>query len=337
MAEKTFIIAEAGVNHNGSLERAKLMVAAAAEAGANAIKFQTFSAKTLVTKHAAKACYQKKTTGNKDNQYEMLKKLELTYQDFFTLKQCCKQADIEFMSTPFDLSTIDMLVALGLEKWKLPSGEVTNLPYLRKIGALNKEIIASTGMCDLDEVSAMLKALELAGTKREKITLLHCNTEYPTPMKDVNLRAMKTLAEEFPGLKSIGYSDHTLGIEVPIAAVAMGATVLEKHFTLDRKLPGPDHQASLEPDELSLMIRSIRHIEQAMGHDIKMPTPSELKNRQIARKSIVAARAISANEIFSENNLTVKRPGTGVSPMHWDELIGRRAARNYVEDELIDE
>ena len=336
MIKTTYIIAEAGVNHNGSLERAKAMVVAAASAEVDAVKFQTFKAETLVTRTAEKAGYQEKTTGVSESQYEMLKKLELTRSDFQELKVCCAQNRIEFLSTPFDLSTIDLLEELGIEKWKLPSGEITNLPYLRKIGSLSQEVIASTGMCDLDEIAAALKVLESAGTAREKITLLHCNTEYPTPMDDVNLRAMKTLRDAFPGLKGVGYSDHTLGIEVPIAAVALGATVIEKHFTLDRTLPGPDHRASLEPEELSAMVRAIRNIETALGDGVKTPTPSESKNRPIARKSIVAARHITAGETFTGENLTVKRPGTGISPMRWDEWIGQTAKRDYDEDELID-
>jgi len=336
MAEATYIIAEAGVNHNGSLERAKAMVVAAAEAGVDAVKFQAFTAGTLVTRAAAKAGYQAETTSAAESQYEMLKKLELARSDFQELKICCAQNRIEFLSTPFDLSTIDLLVELGIEKWKLPSGEMTNLPYLRKIGSLGQEVIASTGMCDLEEVAEALKVLESAGTTRKQITLLHCNTEYPTPMDDVNLRAMETLRAAFPGLKGVGYSDHTLGIEVPVAAVAMGATIIEKHFTLDRSLPGPDHRASLEPDELSAMVQAIRNIETALGDGGKNPTASESKNRPIARKSIVAAKHIDEGEVFTEENLTVKRPGTGISPMRWDDLVGRVAGRNYEEDELID-
>jgi len=336
MAEATYIIAEAGVNHNGSLERAKAMVVAAAEAGVDAVKFQAFTAGTLVTRAAAKAGYQAETTSAAESQYEMLKKLELARSDFQELKICCAQNRIEFLSTPFDLSTIDLLVELGIEKWKLPSGEITNLPYLRKIGTLGQEVIASTGMCDLEEVAEALEVLESAGTFRGQISLLHCNTEYPTPMDDVNLRAMETLRHEFPGLKGVGYSDHTLGIEVPVAAVAMGATIIEKHFTLDRSLPGPDHRASLEPDELSAMVQAIRNIETALGDGGKNPTASESKNRPIARKSIVAAKHIDEGEVFTEENLTVKRPGTGISPMRWDDLVGRVAGRNYEEDELID-
>ncbi len=330
------IIAEAGVNHNGSLARAKAMVVAAASTGVDAVKFQTFKAETLVTRTATKADYQEKATGKEESQYEMLKRLELSLSDFQRLEECCKHNGVEFLSTPFDPSTIDLLVGLGIHKWKLPSGEMTNLPYLRKIGSLGQEIIASTGMCDLGEIAAALEVLESAGTAREQITLLHCNTEYPTPMRDVNLRAMDALRREFSGLKGVGYSDHTLGIEIPVAAVAMGATVIEKHFTLDRSLPGPDHKASLEPDELAAMVQAIRNVEVALGNGVKKPTPSESKNKPIARKSVVAAQRIVAGEIFSEENLTVKRPGTGASPMLWEELIGQTARRNYEEDELID-
>jgi N,N'-diacetyllegionaminate synthase len=331
-----FIIAEVGVNHNGSLERAKAMVVKAAQAGVDAVKFQTFRAETLVTGTAAKAGYQEQTTGSEESQFQMLKKLELCAADFCELKVCCENHQLEFLSTPFDLTSIDLLADVGITCWKLPSGEITNLPYLRKIGSLGQEVILSTGMCDMDEVAAALAVLEKAGTPREKITLLHCNTEYPTPMSDVNLKAMNTLRVAFPGLKGVGYSDHTLGIEVPIAAVAMGATVIEKHFTLERNLPGPDHKASLEPDELAAMVRAIRNIEAALGDGVKKPTPSELKNKPVARKSIVAAGPIAGGEMFSEENLTVKRPGTGISPMRWDELLGTRAIRNYQKDELID-
>lgn len=334
--ENVFIIAEAGVNHNGLLERAKTMIAAAAAAGVHAVKFQTFVAETLVTRVAVKAGYQQETTGSTESQYEMLKKLELTPSDFRELKVCCEANRVEFLSTPFDLSTIDLLADIGIQKWKLPSGEITNLPYLRKIGSFGQEVILSTGMCDLNEIAAALSVLESAGTPQEQITLLHCNTEYPTPMCDVNLRAMQPLRDAFPRLKGVGYSDHTLGIEVPIAAVAMGATVIEKHFTLDRNLPGPDHKASLEPAELAAMVQAIRNIEVSLGNGKKTPTLSELKNRPIARKSIVAAKGILAGEIFTEENLTVKRPGTGISPMRWDELMGQQANRDYAKDELID-
>ena len=337
MAGKTYIIAEAGVNHNGSLDRAKEMVEAAAIAGVDAVKFQTFRAETLVTRAAAKAGYQEQATGSEESQYEMLKKLELTASDFLKLKAHCEVNNVEFLSTPFDLSTIDLLKDLGINKWKLPSGEITNLPYLRKIGAFGQEILLSTGMCDLDEVAAALAVLEGAGAERSQITLLHCNTEYPTPMSDVNLRAMKTLKAAFPGLKGVGYSDHTLGVEVSIAAVAMGATVIEKHFTLDKTLPGPDHRASLELDELAAMVLAIRNIETSLGDGVKRPSASEQKNISIVRKSIVAAVSIMCGERFSVDNLTVKRPGNGLSPMCWDELIGTTADRDYDADERIEQ
>lgn len=336
MSNHVFIIAEAGVNHDGSLERAKAMIDAAAKAQVDAIKFQTFTAETLVTRAAKKADYQQTTTGAVESQYEMLKKLELSAADFRELKAYCEFCQVEFLSTPFDLSAIDLLVNLGIKKWKLPSGEITNLPYLRKIGAFRQDIILSTGMSDLDEIAAALAILESAGTAREQITLLHCNTEYPTPMRDVNLKAMVTLRNAFPGLNGVGYSDHTLGIEAPTAAVALGATVIEKHYTLDCSLPGPDHRASLEPDKLAAMVRAIRNIEAALGDGVKQPSPSELKNKPIARKSIVAARRIAAGEVFTIQNLTVKRPGTGISPMRWDDVVGRVADRDYDADEVID-
>jgi N,N'-diacetyllegionaminate synthase len=331
---KTFIIAEAGVNHNGSLDRAKDMVKVAAKAGVDAIKFQTFRAETLVTKDAIKADYQIKASGQSETQFEMLKKLELSVESHLELIECCRSNKIEFLSTPFDLTTIDLLVDMGLKKWKIPSGEITNLPYLRKIASLGQEIILSTGMADLGEIEDALDVLTGAGTKLKDITILHCNTEYPTPFEDVNLRAMLTIKAEFPGVK-IGYSDHTLGIEIPIAAVATGATIIEKHFTLDKNMPGPDHKASLEPDELTAMVKAIRNIETALGNGIKKPSPSELKNKPIARKSIVAARNIRKGESFTEENLTAKRPGTGISPMRWDKVIGQVAQKDYGKDELI--
>lgn len=338
---KTYIIAEAGVNHNGSLDRAKDMVKVAAKAGVDAIKFQTFRAETLVTKDAIKADYQIKadnqikTSGQSETQFEMLKKLELSVESHLELMECCRLNQIEFLSTPFDLTTIDLLVEMGLKKWKIPSGEITNLPYLRKIASLGQEIILSTGMADLGEIEDALDVLTGAGTKLKDITALHCSTEYPTPMQDVNLKAMQTIKSAFPGIH-VGYSDHTKGIEVPIAAVAMGATIIEKHFTLDKNLPGPDHKASLEPDELTAMVRAIKNIETALGNGIKKPSSSELKNMAIARKSIVAAQAIAAGEKFANDNLTVKRPGTGLSPMKWDEVVGKTATKNYSKDELID-
>lgn len=332
---KTFIIAEAGVNHNGSLEMAIKMVEAAAKAGADAVKFQTFTADKIVARGAPKAEYQKETTGPDESQWEMVKKLELDEETHQILLNHCGEKGIQFLSTPFDLDSIDLLNRLGMEIFKIPSGEITNLPYLRKIGALKKELILSTGMSDLGEIEDALHVLVKSGTLLENVTVLHCSTEYPTPFENVNLKAMLTIKNAFPGI-SVGYSDHSIGIEVPIAAVAMGATMIEKHFTLDRNLPGPDHRASLEPHELTNMILSIRHIEKALGTGIKKPSPSESKNKPIARKSIVAATVIKAGEVFTENNITVKRPGTGINPMCWDEIIGRKALKSYKRDEPIE-
>lgn len=331
---KTFIIAEAGVNHNGSLELAKKLIDAAVEAGADAVKFQTFKADKIVSRYAQKADYQKQTTDASESQLDMIRKLELDEGAHKELFDYCRSKGIMFLSSPFDLEGIDLLASLGLTIFKIPSGEITNLPYLRKIGGLKKEIILSTGMADLGEIEDALNILMEAGTERENITVLHCNTEYPTPFEDVNLRAMLTIKAAFPGI-SVGYSDHTPGIEMPIAAVALGATVIEKHFTLDKNMEGPDHKASLDPDELKAMVHAIRNIEEALGNGIKKPSPSELKNKPVARKSIVAARNIQRGEVFTEENLNVKRPGTGISPMRWDEILGKHAQKKYVEDELI--
>jgi len=330
---KTFIIAEAGVNHNGSIELARKMIDVAVEAGADAIKFQTFKAEKVVSRYAPKAEYQKKTTTADESQLEMIKKLELGVDAHRELIAHCRQKNIQFLSSPFDLESIDLLNELGLDIFKTPSGEITNLPYLRKIVALKKEIILSTGMADLGEIEDAIDVLMEAGTKLKNITVLHCNTEYPTPMQDVNLTAMETIALKF--CVRVGYSDHTLGIEIPIAAVALGAIVIEKHFTLDKNMKGPDHRASLEQDELKTMVNAIRNIEKTLGNGIKKPSPSELKNMVIARKSIVAARDIRKGEAFTEENLTIKRPGTGISPMRWDEVIGQRARKDYNIDELI--
>jgi len=332
--EKVFIIAEAGVNHNGSLDRAKEMVKVAAIAGADAIKFQTFKAETLVTKDAVKANYQIKASSQTETQFEMLKKLELSYESHHQLLKICESNQIEFLSSPFDLTTIDLLKKLGINKWKIPSGEITNLPYLRKIASFGQEIILSTGMADLEEIKVALSVFTTAGIPLNKITVLHCNTEYPTPMQDVNLKAMQTIKFSFPGVK-IGYSDHTKGIEVPIAAVAMGATMIEKHFTLDKNLPGPDHKASLSTDELVQMVNAIRNIEDALGNGIKKPSPSEKKNIAIARKSIVAACNIAIGEKLTRDNLTIKRPGNGLSPMKWDEILGNFAKHGYQKDQVI--
>ncbi len=334
-SSRVFIIAEAGVNHNGSLEMAKKMVNIAAEAGADAIKFQTFRADTLVTRDARKADYQMESSGSGETQFEMLKKLELSVESHQALIAHCLLNRIEFLSTPFDLTTIELLLKLGVNKWKIPSGEITNLPYLRKIASLGQEIIISTGMADIGEIQDAMDVFTSFGISPASITVLHCSTEYPTPMEDVNLRAMETIQSAFPGVH-VGYSDHTRGIEIPVAAVAMGAAIIEKHFTLDRTLPGPDHRASLEPVELTAMVKAVRNVESALGDGIKKPTPSELKNKPIVRKSIVAARPIYAGEKFTSTNLTVKRPGTGVSPMLWDTVVGKRAVRKYGRDEPID-
>ena len=333
-SENTLVIAEAGVNHNGSLETAKQLVDVAAEAGADMVKFQTFSADQLVTTSARKAEYQNQTTDALESQHDMIRKLELSREMHEELIAYCRLCGIEFFSTGFDTQSIDMLVELGLEQFKIPSGEITNLPYLRHVAQYGKSVIISTGMANLGEIEAALEVLETSGTPRNLITVLHCNSEYPTPMEDVNLRAMLFIREAF-GV-AVGYSDHTLGIEVPIAAVAMGATVIEKHFTLDRTLPGPDHRASLEPDELKAMVRAIREIEKALGDGIKRPSLSESKNRPIARKSLVSATFIRAGEPFTSTNLAVKRPGTGISPMRFDEVIGRSAIRDFEAGELIE-
>lgn len=331
---KTLIIAEAGVNHNGDLALARQLIDVAADAGADLVKFQTFSADRLVTTYARKADYQNLTTDTGESQHAMIRRLELTRDMHEALIAHCKARGIQFFSTGFDLESIDLLAELGLGCFKIPSGEITNLPYLRHVGRYGKPVILSTGMATLGEIEAALDVLEQAGTPRDRITVLHCNTEYPTPMTDVNLRAMLAIRDAF-GV-AVGYSDHTAGIEVAIAAVALGATVIEKHFTLDRELPGPDHKASLEPDALKAMVTAIRNIEQAMGDGIKRPSASESKNKLIARKSLVAACAIRAGEVFSDNNLVAKRPGNGISPMRWDEVLGRKAPRDFSPDELIE-
>ena len=331
---KVFIIAEVGVNHNGSLELAKKLIDVAVEAGADAVKFQTFKADKLVSKHAQKADYQKQTTSTDESQYDMIKKLELDDNAHRILIRYCKEKEIMFLSTPFDHDSIDLLISFEMPIFKIPSGEITNLPYLRHIGRLGKEVILSTGMANLNEVQDALEVLIKAGTSKEKITVLHATTEYPCPIGEVNLHAMQTIKAAF-GVK-VGYSDHTQGIEVPIAAVAMGACVIEKHFTLDRTLEGPDHKASLEPDELKAMAQAIRHIELALGDGVKRPSESEQKNIPVARKSILASRPIEIGETFSDNNLIVKRPGNGISPMRWDEVVGHKATRNFSADELIE-
>ncbi len=330
---KTLIIAEAGVNHNGSVDAAKKLIDAAVNSGADLVKFQTFKAETLVTTTAEKADYQKNLTDRSETQFEMIKKLELDRAAHEELIQYCELKSICFLSTAFDHDSIDMLAELNIPFYKIPSGEITNLPYLRHIGRMGNSIVMSTGMATLKEVRAALNILLEAGAEKNKITVLHCNTEYPTSMEDVNLKAMLTMRDEL-GV-AVGYSDHTLGIEVSVAAVALGASVIEKHFTLDRTLPGPDHAASLEPDELKAMVAAIRNIEKAIGDRVKKPSPSEMKNMSIARRSIVAKKPISKGELFSEKNLTVKRPGTGISPMEWDTYIGKLSDREYQADELI--
>lgn len=332
--KNTFIIAEAGVNHNGSMEMASKLIDAAKQAGADAVKFQSFKADKLVSSTAEKADYQKQTTGSSESHYEMIKKLELSLDDHKKLIEYCNKTGIQFLSSPFDLDSIDLLNKLGIEIFKIPSGEIINLPYLRKIGKLNKNVILSTGMADLGEIEDALYVLTENGTDKNKITVLHCNTEYPTPFEDVNLKAMLTIKSSF-GIK-VGYSDHTLGIEVPIAAVALGAEVIEKHFTLHRNMEGPDHKASLEPVELKEMVIAIRNIEKALGNGFKKPSPSEFKNKPIARKSLIAIKEIKKGEKFTEENIGIKRPGTGISPMRWDEVIGKIAPRDFKLDDLIE-
>ncbi len=332
-----FIIAEAGVNHNGSVETAKKMIDAAVESGADAIKFQTFKTEKLVCKSAPQAEYQKKNgtaNGGDDTQFTLLKKLEINKDAHRELFDYCRQTGIVFISTPFDLESVDLLSALGLEMIKVPSGEITNYPYLKKVGRTFGKVILSTGMADLGEIEDALEILTDSGVDRKNITVLHCNTEYPTPIQDVNLRAMLTIRDAF-GV-NVGYSDHTLGIEVSIAATALGASVIEKHFTLDKNMEGPDHSASLEPDELMMLVRGIRNTEKSLGSSLKKPSASESKNKSIVRKSIVASQFIHKGETFTEENLCVKRPGTGISPMNWDNMINQVARRDYFEDEIID-
>lgn len=331
----TLIIAEAGVNHNGSLATAKQLIDAAVEAGVDIIKFQTFKADRLVSKNAKKAEYQKQNIGDgDDSQYRMLKKLELSDADHQELVAYCKQRNIQFWSTAFDLESIDFLHSLGLHLWKIPSGEITNYPFIKKIASFHEPVIMSTGMCEEQDIENAMKVLLANGLTKDQITILHCNTQYPTPMQDVNLRAMLTIKQDFGTV--VGYSDHTQGIEVPIAAVALGAQVIEKHFTLDRNMPGPDHKASLEPKELKAMVSAIRHIEQALGTGKKVVSDSERANISVARKSIVAKSVIKKGEFLTEANLAVKRPGTGISPMRWEEVIGTAAIKNYQPDELIE-
>lgn len=329
----TLIIAEAGVNHNGSVDTACLMIDRAAECGADAVKFQTFSADRMVSRHAEKAEYQKKRSGADETQYAMLKRLELSRDALVQLRERCAQRGVMFLSAPFDSESVDLLVSLGVATIKIPSGEITNLPYLRKIGRLGKKIIMSTGMSYLDEVRSALDILVSAGTPRTDITVLHCTTAYPTPFEDVNLRAMTAMRDQL-GV-AVGYSDHTPGWEVPVAAAALGAVVIEKHFTLDVNQPGPDHAASLDPDGFAGMVCAIRTIEKSLGNGAKEPSASEIRNRDIARKSIVARVPIKRGDLLSEANVTAKRPGTGISPMRWDEIIGTVSNRDVEQDGLI--
>lgn len=335
MRDRVLIIAEAGVNHNGSLDIAKRLVDEASSAGVDIIKFQTFKAEKLVSKAAKQAEYQKKNIGKgEETQYAMLKNLELSNKQHEELMAYCNLKNIRFFSTAFDMDSIDYLHSLNLGLWKIPSGEITDYPYLKKVASYKEPVILSTGMCELIDIENAINVLVANGVSKDIITVLHCNTEYPTPMKDVNLKAMLEIKEKF-GVK-VGYSDHTEGIEVPIAAVALGATVIEKHFTLDKNMEGPDHKASLEPSELKVMVKSIRNIEQALGTGHKTISESERKNIEIARKSIVAAKYIKKGEIFTEENITVKRPGNGISPMEWENVIGKVAGRNFQEEELIE-
>lgn len=333
MKNHVYIIAEAGVNHNGDIELAKQMIEVAAKSRVDAVKFQSFKSENLVTKSATKAEYQKKSTDTQESQFQMLKKLELDIKAHQILIKHCKKFNIEFLSSPFDLESIDLLNELGLSIFKIPSGEINNVPYLRKIAKLNKQVILSTGMSNLSDIELAIDLLISNGTERNNISVLHCNTEYPTPYEDVNLRAMQTIGDAFK--VKVGYSDHTIGINIPIAAVALGATIIEKHFTLDKSMEGPDHKASLDPTELQAMVVAIRNIESAMGSGIKQPSKSEIKNKNIARKSIVALNKISKGDIFNVNNITIKRPGNGINPTMWDDVIGKEAKKNFDPDELI--
>ena len=335
MSNKVFVIAEAGVNHNGSIDLAKKLIDTAANSGADAVKFQTFKAEKLATKIAEQCEYQSLNTNTVESQFEMLKRLEIGKREHEELYSYCQQKDIEFMSTPFDIESIHFLIDLGVKRLKVPSGELTNYPYLSAVGACGKPIILSTGMSDMNEVRSAVEVLESAGTLKEKVTVLHATTDYPTQMSDVNLLAMQTIGTSLS--VSVGYSDHTNGIEVPVAAVALGAAVIEKHFTLDRSMPGPDHKASLEPKEMNAMVTAIRNIESALGDGVKAPTQNELSNMNLIRKSIVAQKRIKKGERFDATNISVKRPAGGISPIYWDVTIGRIASRDYIADELIDD
>ena len=331
---RNFIIAEAGANHNANLEMAYQLIDAAIAAGADAIKFQTAIPELVATSFAQKAEYQRQTSSAKESQLEMIRKIHFPLEVYPKLKAVCEEKGIMFFSTAFDMTSLAFLQSLGQDLHKVPSGEITNLPYLRAIGSYGRPVILSTGMATMEEIAAALAVLEQAGTKRSDITVLHCNTEYPTPMQDVNLNAMQTIADTFA--VAVGYSDHTAGIEVAIAAVALGACMIEKHLTLDCNLPGPDHKASLEPGPFGQMVKAIRNIEEALGSKVKAPSPSEISNKPIARRSLVASRAIKAGEVFKADNIVAKRPGTGISPMRWDEVIGRLAPSDFYKDELIE-
>ena len=332
--KRTFIIAEVGVNHNAELTLAHALIDVAVEAGADAVKFQTAVPELVATDYAEKAKYQKNATGPNELQLDMIRKLHFGLDTYPGLQTYCAQRGIDFFSTAFDIVSLEFLETLGQPYHKVPSGEITNLPYLRRIGEFGKPVFLSTGMADMDEIRAALRVLEEAGMPRDHITVLHCTTEYPAPMADVNLRAMVAMRETLS--VAVGYSDHTIGIEVAVAAAALGATAIEKHFTLDRNLPGPDHKASLEPGELGAMVKAIRNIDAALGDGVKTPSARELENRMIARRSLVASRQIRAGEVFSGDNLLVKRPATGISPMRWDEVVGQRAPRDFAPDELIE-
>ena len=332
--KQVIIIAEAGVNHNGNLHTAKQMVDIAKESGVDIIKFQIYKSENLVKKDTPKANYQSINTDNNESQLVMLKRLELSLDDHYTLFQYCKSKAIEYISSPFDLECIDTLLKFGVDAFKIPSGDITNFPYLRKIGQTNKPVIMSTGMAKLGEIESALDLLTSNGRPYSDIVLLHCNTEYPTPVEDVNLKAMLTIKSAFPGVH-VGYSDHTLGIEISLAAVALGARIIEKHFTIDKNMKGPDHKSSLEPHELENLVRSIRNIERSMGNGLKKPSPSELKNITAVRKSIVASKKIETGEMFTEDNLCTKRPGYGKNPMHWEKIIGQKAKKTYFADDLI--
>lgn len=331
--KKVLIIAEAGVNHNGDINLAKKLIEQAAKAGADVVKFQTFKANSCVSVNAKKAKYQLETTAKEESQLEMIQKLELSYESHFELMKHCKKHDIIFLSTPFDLESVEFLRGLDLPYFKIPSGEITNLPYLKAVAKCKKRVLLSTGMANLGEIEAALTILRKNGTRN--ITLLHCNTEYPTPFEDVNLNALKTLKEAFK--LEVGYSDHTEGIVASLGAVALGAVVIEKHFTLDKTMEGPDHRASLEFEELRALCKGIRELEKALGSGIKKASKSEAKNKIIARKSLVAKCIIQKGEKFSEQNLTTKRPGSGISAMRYEEYLGKRALKTYKKDELINE